>query len=213
LIHAGDFTTKGYPEEVRGFKNFLDSCPHQHKIVIAGNHDSCFEPQYYEDEHKENENSQDFSVEKALEIKNLIESNCTYLEESSVELYGYKFYGTPWVSAIWGAFNLKKDDELAEKWKKIPADCDILITHGPPRGIGDKTCKGKSVGSRSLTKRLFFEGENNIKYHIFGHIHEGRGIYQVQEKTFINAASLNYPSKEEVRQPIVIDLPIKSKLE
>mmetsp|Transcript_20477 Transcript_20477/g.23202 ORF Transcript_20477/g.23202 Transcript_20477/m.23202 type:complete len:268 (+) Transcript_20477:49-852(+) len=212
LIHAGDFTNRGTSKEVKGFKKFLTSCSHPQKIVIAGNHDRCFEPEYYQASHKDAPNPESFTIEKALQTKSLIESSCTYLEDSSVELYGYKFYGTPWVPYIWGAFNLKTEGQLAEKWEKIPADCDILITHGPPHGIGDQTTRGMSVGSRSLAKKLLFEGENNIKYHIFGHIHESRGIYQVGEKTFINAASLNHPSRD-LRGPIVFDLPIRCQAE
>ena len=43
LIHAGDFTEIGMLDEVRKFNKFLATHPHPHKIVIAGNHDICFE--------------------------------------------------------------------------------------------------------------------------------------------------------------------------
>jgi hypothetical protein len=45
---------------------------------------------------------------------------------------GYKFYGSPYTPAFceW-AFQLNETDAI-EKWKKIPEDTEILITHGPP---------------------------------------------------------------------------------
>ena len=45
LVHAGDLTGHGTLEEVRAFDAYLAGLPHRHKIVIAGNHDWCFERQ------------------------------------------------------------------------------------------------------------------------------------------------------------------------
>lgn len=68
---------------------FLDSLPHKHKIVIAGNHEETF------DENCERLSrfcTVDISTEK---IKSLL-TDCIYLQDSSVELFGIKFYGAPW---------------------------------------------------------------------------------------------------------------------
>ena len=43
LLHAGDFTKKGTPQQVSHFNKFLQSLPHEHKVVIAGNHDLLFD--------------------------------------------------------------------------------------------------------------------------------------------------------------------------
>jgi len=47
LIHTGDFTVSGQANEVKDFIKFLDAVPHKHKIVVAGNHDICLEPEWY----------------------------------------------------------------------------------------------------------------------------------------------------------------------
>src|SRR6188768_3083249 len=39
LIHAGDLTQSGTLEELQASLNWINSCPHLYKIVIAGNHD------------------------------------------------------------------------------------------------------------------------------------------------------------------------------
>jgi len=43
LVHAGDLTRHGSLNDVQEFNDFLGTLPHPHKIVIAGNHDFCFE--------------------------------------------------------------------------------------------------------------------------------------------------------------------------
>ena len=42
-LHAGDFTLRGFPDEVENFNNWLKTLPHKHKIVIAGNHELTFD--------------------------------------------------------------------------------------------------------------------------------------------------------------------------
>ena len=43
LLHAGDFTMRGKPEEVQRFAEWWHAQPHPQKVVIAGNHDFCLE--------------------------------------------------------------------------------------------------------------------------------------------------------------------------
>lgn len=44
LIHAGDLTTAGTAADIQRQIDWLDSLPHRHKVVVAGNHDSWFDP-------------------------------------------------------------------------------------------------------------------------------------------------------------------------
>lgn len=44
FIHAGDFTNWGGKDDVKQFNSWLESLPHKHKIVIAGNHEISFDP-------------------------------------------------------------------------------------------------------------------------------------------------------------------------
>lgn len=43
LLHAGDFCTAGTPDELEDFVSWLDTLPHQTKVVIAGNHDAVLD--------------------------------------------------------------------------------------------------------------------------------------------------------------------------
>ncbi len=84
---------------------------------------------------------------------------------------------------------MKKDDELAEIWNTIPDNIDILITHAPPFGILDNTTDNLRSGSKTLLKRV--NELKELKYHIFGHIHESYGTKNINGKTFMNVSLLN----------------------
>jgi Icc-related predicted phosphoesterase len=183
LIHAGDLTRHGSLEDVQEFNDFLGTLPHPHKIVIAGNHDFCFE-----------------NDRKACQE---ILTNCIYLQDQEVIIDDIKFYGSPWQPWFYDwAFNLERGPEIRAKWDRIPEDTDVLITHGPPYGIGDLTAQGESAGCQDLLELI-----EKIKppVHIFGHIHEGYGITSNGSTTFINASSLNH-QYQSTRQPMVYEL-------
>ena len=178
LVHAGDVTNAGSLEELDAFNDFLSSLPHPHKIVIAGNHDFCFERERID-------------AERIL-------TNATYLHDSDVTIHGIRFYGSPWQPKFmeW-AFNLPRGEALAEKWKLIPEDTDILITHSPPFGFGDLTRHGEQVGCKDLRDRV---SQIRPRVHIFGHIHEDAGIWKDDGMVVVNASVFGRPN-----QSVVID--------
>jgi len=183
LIHAGDLCNHGILEEVIDFNNFLNALPHPHKIVIAGNHDFCFE-----------ENKA--ACEKAL-------TNAIYLQDQEITIDGVKFYGSPWQPWFYDwAFNLERGPEIRAKWDLIPEDTDVLITHGPPFGIRDLTFQKDHAGCQDL---LAVVERVKPAVHIFGHIHEGYGINVKDGTTFINASSYNH-NYQTINQPVVSDL-------
>ena len=187
LIHAGDLTRHGTLDDVREFNEFLGTLPHPRKIVIAGNHDFCFE--------------------KDRETYEELLTNCVYLQDQEVIIEGVKFYGSPWQPWFYDwAFNLERGPEIRAKWEMIPENTDVLITHGPPYGIGDLTARGENVGCADL---LEVGEEIKSKLHIFGHIHEGYGVTTKGEITYINASSCDHLFQPN-NEPIVheFDLPM-----
>jgi Icc-related predicted phosphoesterase len=170
LIHAGDITRSGDPEEVKDFNDFLGELPHPHKVVIAGNHDFCFE--------------------RDPEATEPLLTNCVYLMDGGVRLEGLNIYGSPWQPWFFDwAFNLQRGAEIKEKWDMIPDDVDILVTHGPPYHVLDETRRGKAVGCRDLLDAI---ARVRPKVHIFGHIHEGYGRFDDGRTVFINASSCDF---------------------
>lgn len=176
LIHSGDISSRGQEREVRDFLKWFNGLDnYDHKIFIAGNHDFLFERQ----------------PEKAREIVSEYE-NVIYLEDESVEIWGFKFYGTPWQPRFrdW-AFNLMKGSEkLKVKFDKIPEDTDILLTHCPPQGILDRTMNNyKNVGSEHLLRKVL---QVNPLIHTFGHIHEGYGERRFHDVQFLNSSNMTH---------------------
>jgi Icc-related predicted phosphoesterase len=166
--------------------------PHQIKIFVAGNHDWLYET------------NNRFARLLAANF------NIKYLQDSSIVIEGLKIYGSPWQPRFYDwAFNLNRGAEIAEKWKLIPADTEILITHGPPHGILDEVPKKfwtENTGCEELRKRV--EGLaafGKLKLHIFGHIHCGYGTAEKFGVKFVNASNCD-ESYEPTQPPIVIDL-------
>ena len=183
LIHCGDITEMGNPQQIRDFDKFLGEQPHRHKVIIAGNHDFLFE-------------------KRPAQARGLI-TNAIYLEDSGVEIEGIKIYGSPWQPLFFNwAFNLHRGRDLAEKWKLIPKDTDVLVTHGPPSGILDTTYDGQSVGCEELRERIRVI---RPKIHAFGHIHEAYGVSQSEGTQFVNCSS-SYGDNP----PVVVDWPISA---
>ena len=67
------------------------------------------------------------------------------------------------------------------------------MTHSPPQGVLDKIFTQMRVGCEVLAERLAeLEREGRSpRYHIFGHIHESRGVLEKGGTTYINACSVN----------------------
>ena len=66
--------------------------------------------------------------------------DCIYLQDSGVEIEGFKLWGIPWTPKFYNwAFMKNKGGEIGVVVNKIPNDTDILITHGPPFGRLDFT--------------------------------------------------------------------------
>ena len=157
LIFCGDMSYKGELSEIENFSLFLKKLPHKHKIVIAGNHDFSFE---------------DDRRNQAEEL--IISSGAKYLNDSGTQIERIKFWGSPIQPYFYNwAFNRERGEQIKKHWDLIPRDTDILVTHGPPYGILDKTKRDEAVGCEELLKKIL---EIKPKIHAFGHIHEDYGI-------------------------------------
>jgi predicted phosphohydrolase len=152
LIHAGDMTGTGSLKELQEAASWLQSLPHQYKLVIGGNHDEALA-----------------TPEKALinwgDVKYL-EDEATVLKFASGRVLNV--YGSP-LSVNCGPFPfqyLRNEDVWQDK---IPKETDILITHGPP---GNHLDLRDGLGCRFLAKEL---KKVRPDLHVFGHVHWGHG--------------------------------------
>jgi len=182
LVHTGDLSRRGSREDVRSFDRWLGELPHAHKVVIAGNHDFCFE--------------RDPAARGWI-------TNALYLQDEGCVVAGLKMWGSPWQPRFFDwAFNLDRGAPLREKWDLVPGDTDVLLTHGPPHGVLDKTWDGLDVGCEALSAAV---ARVRPRLHVFGHIHEGYGRLERDGTVFVNACACNL-EYEPVQPPIVVDL-------
>lgn len=157
VIHAGDFTGTGSPEEVMEFAGWFSKLPHPRKVLVAGNHDFCLDPH-------------NRFVEGVFASLGIL-----YLCNRSVQTPdGLVIYGSPMTPEFGSWAFMDADKLLGFYWRDMPQEVDILVTHGPPYEILDRTVLGggSPAGSRTLREKV---EQVRPKVHIFGHIHEGYG--------------------------------------
>ncbi len=157
LIVTGDLTARDTPSQHAEFQEWLDEQEYIKKIVIAGNHDGYLEKTGYH-----------LCSDFMKPIK--------YLEDSSTQFEGIKIYGSPWTPTFCDWHFMKdRGEELKKMWDLIPDDIDILITHGPARGILDYS-RDEACGCDDLRNAI-----ERIKpaLHVFSHIHEGYGTVRL----------------------------------
>lgn len=172
IVHSGDcsnyFEVNQNELEVFNFMNWYERIPVKHKIYVAGNHDTSIE-------------------RKRVKKKDFEDRGLIYLENSEVVIDGVKFYGSP----ITPTFNqwafMKARDKTHEVWKAIPNDTDVLIVHGPPKGVRDLSFDRHGqlefCGCRSLARRCY-ELRHSLKLVCFGHIHDMEDVSNQGVSTF-----------------------------
>jgi predicted phosphohydrolase len=182
LLCAGDITRRGDRADVESFDRWLSTLPHPHKVVIAGNHDFCFE--------------RDPGARAWLR-------HATYLQDSGCEIGGLRLWGSPWQPRFFDwAFNLNRGAPLRERWDLIPPETDVLITHGPPWGVLDLTSRRVRAGCEELALAV---ARIKPRLHVFGHIHEAYGRVDVDGVIYVNACTCDLRYRP-VQPPIVVDL-------
>jgi predicted phosphohydrolase len=192
LVHAGDLVRAGTLDELEGVAAWIRAQPHRYKIVVAGNHDWCF------------------VHERALACE-VLGPGVIYLEDQGADIDGVRFWGSPWQPAYNGwAFNLPRGRSLAEKWAQIPDGIDVLITHGPPEGIGDSSSVGGRHGCADLLAAV---RRARPALHLFGHIHQDGGFWQRDATAFANvttweceraATVLDYDAAARAVRPVAV---------
>jgi Icc-related predicted phosphoesterase len=191
LIHAGDCTGRGTLKEAVTFLDWYKEQDYSHLVLIPGNHDFCFE---------ENPKELKFLCDNRGII--LLNDSGYVAKESGQEIRIWGSPIQPWFHD-W-AFNRQRGADIKKHWDMIPNDTEILVTHGPPMGILDKVAyRGSNladnVGCADLLEKI---KQTEVKLHVFGHIHEGRGQHYDGPITYVNASSLDRMYYPQSKKPI-----------
>jgi len=165
LLHTGDFSNNGTEDEIKYFNIWLGQLKQRYPtiILILGNHDRW----------------SGFTFDK---MRTLL-SNVIVLDNEEILVNGLRIYGVSWSLHQPDG----RPDDFApakEIFSKIPKNVDILMTHCPPYQIFDQIDENHSWGSsKSLLQIIELR---RPKVHLFGHLHEQRGVW------IKNAASFEY---------------------
>lgn len=198
LIHAGDLTKIGTKKELIAARAYIDSFPHPQKIVIAGNHEISLDTPFYcgptnrfhrdlfkskkLDRTKYSSQCRDIISQtsgSSSSIYNYLEDSSCFIDsgacvQGSVASPQIRVYGSPYQPEQYlMGFTLPTGPLLEAKWAQISDDVDVLVTHGPPKGILDGLFDGTHVGCEHLLEAV--QSRVKPRVHIFGHIHEGYG--------------------------------------
>lgn len=183
VIHSGDCSNYRDSHknifEVMPFIEWYKNFPATYKIYVAGNHDSSIES-------------------KAVKKEDFEKNGIIYLQDESINLNGFNIYGSPYTPNFCNWSFMKDRAKLHDVWAKIPDNTDILITHGPPKGILDLSENRDGLvdfcGCAALLKRV---KNLDLKLHCFGHIHNGHSIvntgtrkYDIKDTIFSNASGV-----------------------
>jgi Icc-related predicted phosphoesterase len=170
LLCAGDLTRRGTWPEIHAFLDWFADRPARARALIAGNHDAAA------------------AADPSRMAAACADRGVHWLLDSGVTLLGLSLWGSPYTPR-WRSFAFQeaRGAALAAHWEGIPAGLDILLTHGPPRGIGDRAVLGR-VGCDALRATVLARPP---RLHLFGHIHEDAGDHRVAgcPTHFVNAAS------------------------
>ena len=213
LLHCGDLTQIGGVSSFKKALKMLGSIDAELKLVIAGNHDLELDRQYWEAQRDENDAPED-PEDHNLAVKTMTgpladEAGILFLNEGT-HLFtlksGVRFtiYVSPYTPAFgdW-AFAYKHHEDRFNNpchvaseatsiaTHPIPDAVDIVMTHGPPKGILD-WCPEGNVGCNNLLQAI---RRVKPRMHCFGHIHESNGVEIIDWRTQALGGSLGLKNK------------------
>lgn len=146
----------------------------------------------------------------------------TYLnhESATITLQGgpcttFTIFGSPYSPAkdMW-AFGYASED-APSMWSKIPLDCDIVLTHTPPKYHLDERSDRRAAGCEALRQALW---RVRPRLMVCGHIHESRGAHMIKWDLSMSNLKFKEHKSEDWLDPGIgnnkqslIDLSSKSK--
>lgn len=165
VVHSGDCSNWRDPyrnePEVRAFIAWYRDVPVKHKIYVAGNHDTSIE-------------------RRMITPADFAEAGIIYLENAATTIDGIKFWGSPYTPTFNNWAFMKSRDKIARVWDTIPEDTDVLIVHGPPKGVRDLSFDREGqleyCGCSALMKKCF-KMKDQLKLVLFGHIHDMDSVH------------------------------------
>ena len=189
LVHAGDMLLRdrGMSDPLqRGLEVLHDfatwigeqksSKGFRTAVAISGNHDTT---------------SADLGP---ANVRAVLGPHVQYLVDSEVAIPGtdIRVYGTPWhlpnssrsTNTSFQPFE-RDSAALAAAYDRIPTGADVVVTHGPPTGLGKKSGSAACGVLEAALRRV----QPLLAVH--GHNHHGAGVSSLGDTTVVNACLLD----------------------
>lgn len=170
-------------------------------FFIAGNHDFVFQDLY----EKFMEPYKKYNKDNDLEVKKYITYAFTTYVENTLNLYpkinflhdtegeykDFTFYGTPHIPVLKNWAFYQTSDKLKEKFSKIPARVDVLLTHSPGKFVNDtgvslQLSNRPEYGCAELTEAV---QNKDITLWLCGHVHSGN--HKVEDYNGIKVSNVS----------------------
>ncbi len=185
-IHCGDLTEESKLGEFQTSLELLKSIDAPLKLVIAGNHDFTLDTATFKKKVVEVRPPLDADlvareyggygdarklldeVEKSTGIVFLDEGTHRFLLRNGAAL---TVFASPYTPSM-GDWGFQYQPRDGHRFFSIEPDTDIVITHGPPKGVMDLTDSRQRAGCPNLFAAV---AQSRPRIHCFGHIHESWG--------------------------------------
>lgn len=201
-IHCGDLTQESKIEEFQKTLQYLQDIKAELKLVIAGNHDFTMDtPAFGKTVANAKPPLEPELVRKTYgdygEIRRFIAANSEAANIILLDEGSYEFrlrsgallrvYASPFTPSLTGDWGFQYHPSEGHNFD-IPETVDIVVTHGPPKGILDYTDSGRRAGCPDLFQAV---AHAQPRLHCFGHIHEGWGGKSVTWRRNMPATSVS----------------------
>ena len=187
-IHCGDLTEESKLEEYRASIRLLKDLRAPLKLVIAGNHDFTMDIPAFKKKVADARPPLDPDLVRKVygdygDARQILEdaraAGVIFLDEGSHQFILENrailtVYVSPWTPSL-GDWGFQYPPGLGHNFG-ITKGVDVVITHGPPKGIMDYTEAKQRAGCSDLFGAV---ARARPRLHCFGHIHEGWGAKMV----------------------------------
>ncbi|KAG5985008.1 hypothetical protein E4U55_002115 [Claviceps digitariae] len=205
VIHSGDLTEHSLLSELNTTIQSLKSINAPVKLIIAGNHDFSLDDDAFASKLAEADRvagtidrdliKQEFGdlgearrillEARGSGITFLDEGNCSISLDNGAQLRVYASPYTPSSDSSGGwAFQYQNRHDF-----DIHPDTNVVVTHGPPHGIFDRTLDKKRIGCPQLFAAV---ARQQPLMHCFGHVHNGWGAKVVAWKTELSDSPCHF---------------------
>ena len=181
LIFAGDLTNCGSVQAIQKQVDWLASLPHQHIVVIAGNHDSYLDPRS-RGSLAESQRAGSVDWKRVHYLQHCSKTLNVAVQRSESHsrdpllrsgIRTLRVYGAPQIPACgpMSQFAFQYPRGLDAWSETVPEDTDVLVTHTPPKSHLDlplpdgQGCEYLLAEVKRVRPAL----------HVFGHVHWGAG--------------------------------------